>query len=115
MDDLLDVWRAGAPAIDMLSPDAYSAKDFAAWCGRYSRSGNPLFIAESSGGPAGAPRLLYAIGHGAIGLSVYGVEFNLMRKDPTNELGRVYQRPFATHASDRGAPGQRHDGERAAL
>ena len=91
MDDLLDVWRAGAPAIDMLSPDAYSANSFASWCARYSRSGNPLFIAEASGGPAGAPRLLYAMGHDAIGTSVYGVEFNLMRNDPTNELGRVYK------------------------
>jgi hypothetical protein len=90
MDDMLDIWHAGAPAIDMLSPDAYNAKDFGSWCDRYSRSGNPLFIAESSGGPAGAPRVLYAIGRGAIGLSVYGVEFNLMRNDPTNELGRIY-------------------------
>jgi len=91
MDDLLDVWRAAAPSIDMLSPDAYSAKDFVDWCGRYSRSGNPLFIAESSGGKAGATRLLYALGHGAIGMSVYGVEFNLLRNDRENELGRIYQ------------------------
>jgi len=90
MADMLDVWHAGAPAIDMLSPDAYNAKDFGTWCDRYSQSANPLFIAESSGGPAGAPRVLYAIGRGAVGLSVYGVEFNLMRNDPTNELGRVY-------------------------
>jgi hypothetical protein len=90
MDDMLDLWRAGAPGIDILAPDAYNAKDFATWCGRYSRGGNPLFIGESSGGPAGAPRVLYAIGQGAIGLSVYGVEFNLMRNDPTNELGRIY-------------------------
>jgi beta-galactosidase GanA len=39
MDDLLDVWRAGAPRIDMLSPDAYQARDFAAWCAKYARSG----------------------------------------------------------------------------
>ena len=55
MDDLLDVWRAGGPAIDMLSPDAYGAKDFPAWCEKYSRGGNPLFIAETSGGAGGAP------------------------------------------------------------
>lgn len=90
MADMLDLWHAGAPAIDMLSPDAYNAKDFGMWCDRYSRSGNPLFIAESSGGPAGAPRVLYAVGRGAVGLSVYGVEFNIMRNDPTNELGRIY-------------------------
>ena len=91
MDDVLDVWRAGAPAIDMLSPDVYGANSFAAVCARYSRSENPLFIAESSGGPGGAPSLLYAIGHDALGASVYGIEFNLMRNDPSNELGRVYK------------------------
>jgi hypothetical protein len=91
MSDLVDIWRAGAPAIDMLSPDAYGAKDFGTWCGKYSQSGNPLFIAETSGGPGGAPNSLCAIGHGALGSSVYGVEFNLMRNDPDNELGRVYK------------------------
>lgn len=91
MDDLMDIWRAGAPAVDMLSPDIYSARDFASWCAKYSRSDNPLFIAEASGGPGGAPSLLYAIGHGAFGTSVYGVEFNLKRNDPNNELGRVYK------------------------
>jgi len=91
MDDLLDVWRAGAPAIDMLSPDVYGAQSFASCCAKYSRSGNPLYIAESSGGPGGAPSLIYAMGHDALGTSVYGVEFNLMRNDPNNELGRVYK------------------------
>lgn len=43
---LLDVWRAGAPRIDFLSPDIYFP-NFAEWCGKYQRSGNPLFIPEA--------------------------------------------------------------------
>jgi len=75
MDDLMDVWRAGAPQIDMLSPDAYSDRDFVMWCARYARSGNPLWIPEADGGPEGAAKILYAIGrHDAIGLSVMGIE-----------------------------------------
>jgi len=75
MADLMDVWRAGAPAIDMLSPDAYSDRDFAAWCEKYSRSGNPLFIPENMGGPDGAARALYVFGrHDAIGWTVMGLE-----------------------------------------
>jgi hypothetical protein len=75
MDDLMDVWRAGAPRIDMLSPDAYNARDFAAWCAKYARSGNPLWIPETVGGPDGAANVLYAVGrHDAIGLSVMGIE-----------------------------------------
>jgi hypothetical protein len=71
MDDLMDVWRAGAPQIDMLSPDAYS--NFAEYAARYDRSGNPLFIPETVGGAVGAARVLYAFGrHDAVGFSAMG-------------------------------------------
>ena len=75
MDDLMDVWRAGAPKLDILSPDAYSDRDFVAFCAKYSRSGNPLFLPESAGGPEGAARVLYVFGrHDAIGFSPMGIE-----------------------------------------
>jgi beta-galactosidase GanA len=75
MADLLDVWRAGGPRIDMLSPDAYSDRDFAAWCAKYTRSGNPLFIPEQMGGADGAARVLYVFGrHDAIGWTIMGLE-----------------------------------------
>src|SRR5208283_1713200 len=59
MDDLVDVWRAGAPRLDILAPDAYD--NFAEYCARYTRSGNPLFIPEALNGAVGAARVLYAI------------------------------------------------------
>ena len=75
MADLLDVWRAGGPRIDMLSPDAYSDRDFTAWCEKYSRSENPLFIPENMGGADGAARVLYVFGrHDAIGWTIMGLE-----------------------------------------
>jgi hypothetical protein len=71
MDDLMDVWRAGAPRLDMLAPDAYG--NFAEYCARYTRSGNPLFIPEALNGAVGAARVLYAFGrHDAIGFSAMG-------------------------------------------
>jgi hypothetical protein len=75
-DDLMDIWRAAAPRIDMLSPDAYEdGRDFAAICATYNRSGNPLFIPETGGGPSSAPRALYAFGrHDAIGFSPFGID-----------------------------------------
>jgi beta-galactosidase GanA len=71
---LMDVWRAGAPAIDFLSPDIYF-QAFAEWCRKYHRSGNPLFIPEAILGPVSSVNALYAIGqHDAIGFSPFSIE-----------------------------------------
>ena len=67
----MDVWKAGAPRIDFLAPDAYG--NFAEFCAKYSRPGNPLFIPESLNRAVGAARVLYAFGrHDAIGFSAMG-------------------------------------------
>jgi beta-galactosidase GanA len=69
-----DVWRAGAPAIDMLCPDIY-LPEFPEILKLYSRSGNPVFIPESSADVNGAANAVYAIGQmGAIGYSPFGIE-----------------------------------------
>jgi len=57
----------------------------------YHQSWNPMYVGEASGGAAGAAEVLWAVGHDAMGFSVYGVEYNLLRHDPQNELGRVYK------------------------
>jgi hypothetical protein len=76
MSDVFDVWRAGAPDIDIISPDIYDA-DFAQSCALYTRSGNPLLIPETRGFPPNnlGARVLYAFGrHDAIGISPMGIE-----------------------------------------
>jgi beta-galactosidase GanA len=71
---LMDVWRAGAPKIDFLSPDIYF-KNFAEWVRRYDRSGNPVFIPEAMPGPVDSVNALYAIGqHNAIGFSPFSID-----------------------------------------
>ena len=73
MADMIDVWRAGAPAIDILSPDIYGDGQFVAWCAKYSQSGNPLFIPETRGNMEA--KAMYVFGrHDAVGLSLMGVE-----------------------------------------
>jgi beta-galactosidase GanA len=70
----IDVWHAGAPSLDFLSPDIYF-NEFALWAGRYGRPDNLLFIPEAQGGAAGAANALYAFGHlSAIGFSPFGVD-----------------------------------------
>ena len=70
----MDVWHAGAPSLDFLSPDIYF-NEFAQWAGRYARPDNPLFVPEAQGGAAGAANALYAFGRlSAIGFSPFGVD-----------------------------------------
>jgi beta-galactosidase GanA len=71
---LIDVWQAGAPDLDFLSPDIYFA-DFAAWCKRYARPDNPLFVPEARLGEESGDHALYAIGqHAALGFSPFSIE-----------------------------------------
>ena len=70
----MDVWRAGAPSLDYLSPDIYF-NEFVHWADEYTRPGNPLFIPEAQGGATGAANMLYAIGRdAATGFSAFGVD-----------------------------------------
>jgi hypothetical protein len=73
MPDVMDVWRAGAPPIDLFAADIYSP-DFVGFCARYAQSGNPLFIAETRREDLKA-RALYVFGrHDAISFSPFGID-----------------------------------------
>jgi hypothetical protein len=68
-----DVWRAGAPSIDILAPDLYLPyfDDVAA---RFARNGNPLFIPETN---SNAANLVMAVGkYNTIGFSPFGIDGN---------------------------------------
>ena len=69
-----DLWRAGAPAIDLLAPDLY-VPEFEELSGRFTRSGNPLFIPESRGDARGVANAIWAFGkHDALGYSPFGID-----------------------------------------
>jgi regulator of sigma D len=69
-----DIWRAGAPSIDILSPDIY-LPDFPSILKLYSRNNSPVFIPESAAGINGAANAVYAFGEmNAIGYSPFGIE-----------------------------------------
>lgn len=85
---LMDIWRAGAPKIDFLSPDIYF-QNFAEWARRYQRSGNPLFIPEAMPAPIGSVNALYAIGqHDAIGFSPFSIDS--LDEETTNAVTASY-------------------------
>ena len=74
LPQVMDVWRAGAPAIDMFSPDLY-VPQFDETCARYARDGNPLFIPETRGQLAGAANVMLAVGrYNAMGFSPFAID-----------------------------------------
>ena len=80
-----DVWRAGAPAIDILAPDLYLPY-FDEVCDRFTRNGNPLFIPETS---TNAANVLTAFGkYGAIGYSPFAIERSVSAE---SDLAAVYR------------------------
>jgi len=83
----LDIWLAGAPHIDILSPDIYLG-DFREWCRQYTRRGNPLFIPEMRRDES-QWNVFYALGqHDTIGTSPFAVD---SIEDPAHALlGKSY-------------------------
>jgi hypothetical protein len=86
----MDIWKAGAPAIDFLAPDLYLTQALTELCTRYTRQGNPLFIPETAGGAEAPANVLYAMAQfDAMGFSPFGIERQVGGLDPT-PLQQVY-------------------------
>lgn len=70
----LDVWKAGAPAIDLNCPDIY-LPNFDDHVAAFHRADNPLFVPESRGDAGGAANAFFAIGrHAGLGYSPFGID-----------------------------------------
>ena len=81
---VLDIWRAAAPALDLLAPDIY-VPNYKAVCATYARGGSALFIPEAR---AVAGNLFWALGqHSALGWSPFGIE----DVEPDSQLAQAYK------------------------
>jgi Domain of unknown function (DUF5597) len=68
---VIDVWKAAAPALDLVAPDIY-VDDSKPVLRDYARPDNPLFVPESR---IETGRLFWALGqHRALGFSVFGID-----------------------------------------
>jgi Domain of unknown function (DUF5597)/Glycosyl hydrolases family 35 len=85
---LFEVWKAGAPTIDVLAPDIYFP-EFAAWCERFRRPSNPLFVPETRNGEDVSVNVLYAAGQQALGVSPFAIDS--IAPAVGKALGRAYQ------------------------
>ncbi len=76
-DDVLPIWKAAAPALDLLAPDIYM-DDYAKVdkvMELYGRPDNPLFIPEISNAPQYARFFFLALGHETLGFAPFGIDF----------------------------------------
>jgi len=85
---LMDIWQAGAPSIDILSPDFYNPY-YRQYCDLYTRRNNTLFIPEIRSSPDNAAKVFLALVHyrgmGFSPFSIESVEF------PSDEpIGKSY-------------------------
>jgi beta-galactosidase GanA len=77
-DNVIPIWKAVAPAIDIVSPDIYM-NDPAAYLkvlDLYRRDDNPLFVPETSGSASVARFFFSALGLQAIGFSPFGLDYS---------------------------------------
>ncbi len=76
-DNVLDVWKAAAPHIDLLAPDIYMPEHrmYTTVLDRYARPDNVLFVAETGNRTEYARYLFPALGHDGIGWSAFGIDY----------------------------------------
>jgi beta-galactosidase GanA len=76
-DNVLDIWKVAAPAIDLIAPDIYMPEydKYTKVLDLYQRPDNALFVAET-GNPEVYARYFFAVlGHQGIGFSPFGMDF----------------------------------------
>lgn len=75
--NVLSIWKAAAPALNMLTPDIYmrNYKKYMAVLDQYHRAGNPLFVSETGNDVPYARYIFAALGHQAIGYSPFGIDY----------------------------------------
>ncbi len=108
---VFDVWKAAAPAIDVLCPDIYLSQ-FKEITADYRRHDNPLLIPESTMDPA---RAFWAFAeHDAICYSPFGIEDGVANHafaQSYKVLGELMPLITAAHGTDNLAGVMRTEGE----
>lgn len=78
-DNVIPIWKAAAPAIDLLAPDIYlsGSERIMKVIELYDRPDNALFVPETGSGAGNVKYLYEVLARGGIGFSPFGVDSNL--------------------------------------
>jgi hypothetical protein len=75
-DNVIELWKAAAPAIDLLAPDIYQREPekYLKVLDLYGLPDNALFVPETIGASPLCRHFFDALGHGAIGWAPFGID-----------------------------------------
>ena len=99
-DNVLAIWKAAAPALDVLAPDIYQndSAHYRKVLDLYARPDNPLFVPETLANAEAARYLFCALDKGAVCWTPFGVDRSLGDDagskdavDPFAQVGANYQ------------------------
>ncbi len=100
-DNVIDVWKAAAPHIDVIAPDIYQndSQHYQKVLQYYDRPDNALFVPETGRSFSTARYLFSLLGRGGIGFSPFGVDFTGEANDPAQIPADAAQKlePFAVN------------------
>jgi len=93
---LMDIWKAAAPDIDILSPDFYNPR-FKYYNDLYVRAGNPLFIPEIHFDSSVGAKAMFAVGHyHAMGFSPFSIESLSPGAEPLAQAYKLLEQLWPT-------------------
>jgi len=86
-DNTIPIWKAEAPAIDVLAPDIYlpGTEQYLTTLDHYHRADNALFVPETSGSASSARFFFSALGMQTIGYSPFGLDYTHSRPSAPGE------------------------------
>lgn len=87
-DNVFELWKAAAPAVDVLAPDIYfsDTETYLKAMELYARGDNPLFVPETFWHDD-FPKFFYsALGYGAIGYAPFGLDDTRIRINKKGEV-----------------------------
>ncbi len=77
-DNVIAIWKAAAPAIDLVAPDIYleGSTRISKVIELYNRPDNALLVPEAALEPEKAKYLYQVLAHGGVGFSPFGIDVN---------------------------------------
>ena len=100
-DNVLAIWKAAAPAIDLLAPDIYfdDTPRYQKVLELYARSDNALFVPETGRHATNSRYTFAALAQGAIGFSPFGIDetTTLPALGEESAANRAALEPFAVN------------------